>query len=147
MRKLTSDGEEAEEWIAISDEDGIVTFDNVVSGRYRIWNISVPDRYDIKDTVYYAEVRWDPVLMSMFAGLMYEDGTLVESNELVYGYTEPGSNSGTDLKQDPVTGLSNPLPQTGQNKILAATLCICGIVLTTIGAYGFRKRRNQKNEK
>ena len=147
MRKLTSDGEEAEEWIAISDEDGIVTFDNVVSGRYRIWNISVPDRYDIKETVYYAEVRWDPVLMSMFAGLMYEDGTLVEGNELVYGYTEPGSNSGTNSKQDPVTGLSNPLPQTGQNKILAATLCICGIVLTTIGAYGFRKRRNQKNEK
>lgn len=155
MRKLTSDGEEAEEWIAISDESGIVTFYDVPSGRYRIRNTLVPDRYDIKETVFYAEVRWDPELMRMFAGLINEDGTFVEGNTLVYGYTDPGSNSGSNSnsgtgsssKQAPVSSLNDLLPQTGQNRILVIALLIVGVILAAAGGYIYWKRRDQKNEK
>ena len=156
---VAEDGNEIAEMTAISNNDGIVRFENVPIGHYQIMEISAPDNYEKDETVYYAEITRNPVFENLFEGLKDEAGALVEGNKVINKYIDPISYSGpapssytkqtasSDAISEPDTGLEGALPQTGQNKILAATLCICGIVLTTIGAYGFRKRRNQKNEK
>ena len=156
---VAEDGNEIAEMTAISNNDGIVRFENVPIGHYQILEISAPDNYEKDEAVYYAEITRNPVYENLFEGLKDEAGALVEGNKVINKYIDPISYSGpapssytkqtasSDAISEPDTGLEGALPQTGQNKILAATLCICGIVLTTIGAYGFRKRRNQKNEK
>jgi len=156
---VAEDGNEIAEMTAISNNDGIVRFENVPIGHYQILEISAPDNYEKDEAVYYAEITRNPVFEDLFEGLKDEAGALVEDNKVINKYIDPISYSGpapssytkqtasSDASSEPDTGLEGALPQTGQNKILAATLCICGIVLTTIGAYGFRKRRNQKNEK
>ena len=156
---VAEDGNKIAEMTAISNNDGIVRFENVPIGHYQIMEISAPDNYEKDEAVYYAEITRNPVYENLFEGLKDEAGALVEGNKVINKYIDPISYSApapssytkqtasSDASSEPDTGLEGALPQTGQNKILAATLCICGIVLTTIGAYGFRKRRNQKNEK